>query len=91
MTNQHHTVLYIGVTSDLIGRVYEHKTKAFPNSFTAKYNCNKLVYYNGFMTITEAINEEKRLKGGSRKKKIDLINAMNPEWKDLSDTLFGKE
>ncbi len=89
MTNKHHTVLYIGVTSDLIGRVYEHKTKAFPNSFTAKYNCNKLVYYNGFMTITEAINEEKRLKGGSRKKKIDLINAMNPEWKDLSDTLFG--
>ncbi len=84
-------MLYIGVTSDLIGRVYEHKTKAFPNSFTAKYNCNKLVYYNGFMTITEAINEEKRLKGGSRKKKIDLINAMNPEWKDLSDTLFGKE
>jgi putative endonuclease len=89
MTNQHHIVLYIGVTSDLIGRVYEHKTKVFPNSFTAKYNCNKLVYYNGFMTITEAISEEKRLKGGSRKKKIDLINAMNPEWKDLSDTLFG--
>ncbi len=88
MTNQHHTVLYIGVTSDLIGRVYEHKQKVYPNSFTAKYNCNKLVYYNGFMTITEAINEEKRLKGGSRKNKIDLINAMNPEWRDLYDSLL---
>ena len=77
------STLYTGVTSNLPSRVYQHKMKEYPNSFTAKYNCIKLVYYQRFDTIMEAITEEKRIKGGSRKKKEALINSMNPEWKDL--------
>lgn len=84
MTNKHHTTLYTGVTSELYVRVNQHKSKEFPNNFTSKYNCDKLVYYNGFPTIEEAIAEEKRIKGGSRQDKIDLINKMNPKWEDLS-------
>lgn len=87
MTNKNNSVLYVGVTSDLRGRVFEHKNKIHPNSFTAKYNCNKLVYYNSFSSIEEAIVEEKRLKGGGRKQKIDLINSINLEWKDLDEML----
>ena len=87
MTNSHHTVLYVGVSANLIARVQEHKQKTHPKSFTAKYNCDKLVYHNSFSTIEEAIAEEKRIKAGSRQKKIDLINQMNPAWKDLTDEL----
>ncbi len=87
MTNQHHTVLYVGVTADLLARVQQHKEKANPKSFTAKYNCDKLVYYNSFPTIEGAILEEKRIKGGSRQKKIDLIKSMNAEWNDLFETI----
>jgi putative endonuclease len=83
MTNILHTVLYTGVTSDLIMRVQEHKTKAHPESFTARYNVVILVYYNSFSTIEEAILEEKRIKAGSRKQKCLLINSINPGWKDL--------
>ena len=83
MTNLLKTVLYTGVTSDLIMRVQEHKTKAHPESFTAKYNVVILAYYNNFSTIEEAILEEKRIKAGSRKQKCMLINSINPEWKDL--------
>ena len=83
MTNVLHSVLYTGVTSDLIMRVQEHKTKAHPESFTARYNVVILVYYNSFSTIEEAILEEKRIKAGSRKQKCLLINSINPEWKDL--------
>lgn len=78
-----HSTLYTGVTSNLPARVAQHKEKAYPNSFSAKYNCVKLVYYRWFDTIIEAIAEEKRIKGGSRKKKELLINSINPEWKDL--------
>ena len=85
ITNKHHTTLYTGVTSKLHQRIYQHKTKAFRMGFTAKYNCDKLVYYRGFSSIIEAITEEKRIKGGSRRKKIDLINKMNPGWKDLHE------
>lgn len=84
MTNKNHTTLYTGVTSELQVRVNQHKSKEFPNSFTSKYNCDKLVYYCGFPTIEEAIAEEKRIKGGSRQDKIDLINKINPKWGDLS-------
>lgn len=84
MTNKHHTTLYTGVTSELQVRINQHKSKEFPNSFTSKYNCDKLVYYCDFPTIEEAIAEEKRIKGGSRQDKIDLINKMNPKWEDLS-------
>jgi putative endonuclease len=74
LSNKNNTVLYTGVTSNLLKRIYEHKSKLFPNSFTSKYNINKLVYYNGFSTIDEAILEEKRIKGGSRLKKIHSLN-----------------
>jgi putative endonuclease len=83
MCSMNNTTLYVGVTSNLPARMAQHKEKIYPNSFTAKYNCIKLVYYNWFDTILEAIAEEKRIKGGSRKKKEALINSMNPEWKDL--------
>ena len=84
ITNEHNTTLYTGVTSELAVRIYQHKNKEFPASFASKYNCCKLVYYKGFTRIEEAIAEEKRIKGCSRQKKIDLINSMNPNWKDLS-------
>jgi putative endonuclease len=83
MCSMNNTTLYAGVTSNLAARVAQHKEKKYPNSFTAKYNCVKLVYYKWFDTIMEAIAEEKRIKGGSRKKKEILINSMNREWKDL--------
>lgn len=75
----------MGVTSNLAARVAQHKEKMHLTSFTARYNCIKLVYYNWFDTIMEAITEEKRIKGGSRKKKEILINSMNPQWNDLYD------
>ncbi|MGZ8559260.1 MAG: GIY-YIG nuclease family protein [Chitinophagaceae bacterium] len=77
------TTLYAGVTSQIGARMVQQKEKMHPGSFTAKYNCVRLVYYKWFDTIMEAIAEEKRIKGGSRKKKEILINSMNPEWQDL--------
>ena len=87
MTNKNNKVLYAGVTSNLEKRVYEHRTHALPGSFTDKYNCTKLVWYQSFGRIDEAIAEEKRLKGGNRQQKIDLINSNNHEWKDLWDEI----
>jgi putative endonuclease len=83
MSNVHNTTLYTGVTSNLPTRVAQHKEKVYPNSFSARYNCSKLVYYKWFDTIIEAIAEEKRIKGGSCKKKEILINSINPTGKDL--------
>ena len=83
ITNVHHEVLYVGVTSNLIQRILQHKNKIFPMSFSNKYNLDKLVYHESFLTIEEAISEEKRIKGGSRAKKIKLIENKNPVWKDL--------
>ena len=83
LTNKTHTVLYTGVTSDLIKRLYEHFSGLKPNSFTNKYNVYKLVYYKTYLLITEAIVEEKRIKAGSRRKKNQLIEGQNPSWKDL--------
>jgi len=88
MTNKLHTVLYVGVSSDLPGRVWQHKNKFYPNSFTAKYNCDKLVYYCFYPRIEEAIATEKAIKGGNRKNKINLINSLNPLWLDLYDELI---
>jgi len=85
-----HTVLYVGVTSDLTGRVWQHKNKTYPDSYTAKYNCDKLVYYIFYPRIEEAIGAEKTLKGGNRKNKIKLINAINPKWLDLYDGLMNE-
>ena len=87
MANNLHTVLYIGVTSNLYSRVNEHKEKFYPDSFTAKYNCNKLVYYESFSRIEEAIAREKTLKKWKREWKENMIIKMNPSWQDLFDTL----
>lgn len=87
MCSMNRSTLYVGVTSNLPSRVYEHKHKVFPESFTSRYNCVNLVYYKFYETIKEAIAEEKRIKGGSRKKKEALINSMNPEWKDLYEKI----
>ena len=83
ITNQYNKVLYTGVTADLRARIWEHKTKFYPKSFTAKYNCNKIVWFETFHRIEEAIEREKQIKGGSRKNKNILIQSMNLTWKDL--------
>ena len=79
MCSNNHSTLYVGVTSNIASRVYEHKNKSYPTSFSARYNCVKLVYYRRFELIVEAIAEEKRIIGGSHKKKEDLINSINAE------------
>jgi len=86
MTNSRNTVLYVGVTNDLIKRVYEHKAK-LADGFTKKYNIIKLVYYEVFEDIENAILREKQIKAGSRQKKIQLIDSTNSEWRDLYDEL----
>jgi len=87
MTNEYNTTLYIGVTSNLIARVIEHKNKVFPNSFTARYNLHKLVYYEIIPSVEEAIIREKLLKGSNRNHKIKLIEGLNPNWNDLYDEI----
>ena len=87
MCSLNNTTLYVGVTSTLAARIVQHKENYYQNSFTSKYNCRKLVYYDWFDTIIKAMDEEKRIKGGSRKKKEKLINSMNPEWKDLYEDI----
>ena len=86
LTNKHNNVLYTGVTSDLIRRVYEHKSKLV-KGFTQKYNVDRLVYYEACANIVVAIEREKQIKAWSRKKKDELINALNPEWNDLYRSL----
>lgn len=82
MTNRNKTVLYTGVTNDLERRVWEHKNKK-GGSFTKRYNITMLVYYESFNRSMDAITAEKKIKSGSRAKKIALIESMNPFWKDL--------
>jgi putative endonuclease len=86
MTNQNNTVLYTGVTSDIQARVYQHKAKIV-RSFTSRYNIDKLVYYEELPDAIIAIKREKQIKGGSRQKKLDLINLLNPTWRDLYNDL----
>lgn len=86
LTNSRRTVLYTGVTSDIVKRIFEHKSK-LTDGFTKKYNVDRLVYYEFFDDIESAITREKQIKGGSRKKKIDLIERMNPGWNDLYDEI----
>jgi len=88
MSNKTNTVIYTGVTSDLVKRVYQHKAKT-ADGFTKKYNVVKLVYYEIFEDIKEAIRLEKLIKSGSRKKKIKLIESINPEWIDLYNEIAG--
>ena len=87
MTNPGNKVLHTGVASNFLRRVTEHKDKTV-QGFTSKYNVIKLVYYEEYATMEEAIAREKQIKGGSRQKKIDLIKSKNPEWKDLYDEFF---
>ncbi|AZA84867.1 hypothetical protein C1637_18985 [Chryseobacterium lactis] len=87
MTNKNHTTLYTGVTSNLPKRVQQHKESYFSQSFTSRYNLHKLVYWEAFQEIGDAIGREKQIKAGSRQKKLNLINAMNPNWLDLADDI----
>ena len=84
MTNEHHTVLYTGVTSNLNERINQHLTGKYPNSFTTRYNIRKLVWFEKFNPMNDAIKREKQLKAGSRNRKLELINRLNPGWIDLS-------
>jgi putative endonuclease len=87
LTNKHHTVVYVGMTTDLKTRLWEHQQKINPKSFTAQYNVFKTVFFQGFTTEEEAIEREQFIKGKNRKWKQDLIQSMNPEWRDLSDEI----
>jgi len=88
LTNKYNSILYVGVTNNLLKRVYEHKNKLV-EGFTNKYNINKLVYYEILEDPYNAITREKQLKSLTREKKINLINSINKEWKDLYDELLG--
>ena len=83
--NRPNGVIYTGQTHELKDRILKHKTKRYKNSFSARYNVDKLVWYQEFQTIMEARAMEKKLKAGSRAKKVKLIEEMNPEWLDLFD------
>jgi putative endonuclease len=87
LTNKRHTTLYTGSTDDLLRRMFEHREMVYPNSFTARYKLFKLVYFESFHSIVEAIERERQIKAGSREKKIKLINSLNPDWNDLFEVI----
>ena len=87
MTNAHNTVLYTGVTNNIQRRVLEHRAGK-GSAFTKKYNISKLVYFECGDDINTAIYREKQIKAGSRQKKVELVNSINPEWNDLFDEYF---
>ena len=89
LTNKYCTVLYTGVTNDLIRRVYEHKNHVDKNNFTSKYNVDKLVHFEETSDIRAAIEREKQIKSWSRDKKTSLIMERNPEWTDLYPRILG--
>jgi len=84
MSNKSHQ-LYVGATRDLIQRVRQHRQKVYPSAFTARYNFDRLVWYESFPTFEEALERERVLKGWKRSRKVALIQAENPNWLDLSD------
>ena len=86
-TNKPNGVIYTGLTNDLKDRIKNHKNKKYKRSFTARYNTDKLVYFEEFDSIITAMARERQIKAGSRAKKIKLIEEMNPEWEDLYETL----
>jgi putative endonuclease len=88
MSNKKDGVIYIGVTKDLIRRVWEHQNK-INRGFTAKYNADKLAYFEAYESIVEAIAQEKKLKNIKRSKKIEIIERANAEWRDLAEEVFG--
>lgn len=87
LTTVKNTALYVGITNNLEVRNYKHKTKYYPNSFTKKYNIDKLVYFEHYDNIEDAIRREKQIKGWLRVKKIELIRNLNPDFKDLIETM----
>jgi putative endonuclease len=86
LTNQARTVLYVGVTNSLCDRPWQHRN-GFGSKFAARYRVNRLVYVEEYADAMSAISREKQIKGGSRRRKIELIESINPEWKDLADHL----
>jgi len=86
LANRPNGALYVGVTSDLIRRIHEHRTEAVPG-FTARYGCRLLVWFEQHTEMRAAIEREKQLKAGSRARKIALIQAANPQWRDLFESL----
>ena len=89
LTNKHHTVLYTGVTRDLVRRVYEHKNHLDRNSFTARYKVEKLVYFEETSDVKAALEREKQIKSWSRDRKTSLIFESNPYWEDLYNRILG--
>ena len=89
LTNKYCTVLYTGVTNDLLRRVYEHKNHLDKDSFTAKYNVTRLVYFEETSDVRAAIEREKQIKSSNREKKTSLIMEMNPKWEDLYNRILG--
>lgn len=87
LSNKNNTVIYTGVTSDLIKRIWHHRQKTI-DGFTKKYNCTRLLYFEIFTDMESAITREKQIKGGSRKKKELLINGFNPDWRDLYEEII---
>lgn len=87
LTNKRHSVLYTEFSGNLPQRIAQHKEKVVPG-FTKRYNADKLVYFEEYRNVHEAIAREKQIKAGSRQKKLDLINAFNPEWRDLSADIW---
>ena len=87
LTNLRHTVLYTGITNDLYRRMLEHRSGE-GSAFTRKYKVIKLVYFECGQDVSSAISREKQIKAGSRKKKMELIHGMNPEWVDLFEVYF---
>jgi len=90
ISNKYNTVLYTGVTSNLVQRIWQHKTGCHPQSFSCRYKLNKLVYFEVIEDIGAAIAREKQIKAGSRKAKERLINKENPTWSDLSRDWYGE-
>lgn len=90
LTNKHNKVLYTGVTDNIARRTLEHQTKLY-DGFTKRYNADKLVYYEEHLIDSDAAAREKQIKGWIRKKKIDLINSINPDWIDLTYRAFQEE
>ncbi len=84
LTNHGNSTIYTGVTSNIVKRLYEHRTGTFRQIFTSRYALNKLVYYEVFLRIEDVIAKEKQIKAGSRLKKENLILSINPDWQDLS-------
>ncbi|MBR0463542.1 MAG: GIY-YIG nuclease family protein [Clostridia bacterium] len=90
LSNSTNTTLYTGVTNDLIRRVYEHRNNVLPESFTARYNVHKLVYFEETTDIHSAIEREKQIKSWNRKRKNKVIETNNPQWRDLYPELTGE-